>query len=51
MHIQAMKEILHQAGITKSVNLVDTECLFVLEPEAASAFVKENGNTDGVSKY
>lgn len=40
--IQVMKTALFRAGIIRSVNASEDDCMFALEPEAASVFAKKD---------
>jgi molecular chaperone DnaK (HSP70) len=46
--IQAMKTALFMAKIITSVNAPDNDCMFVLEPEAASVCAKNDQQSNGV---
>jgi len=46
--VQAMRDALSIAKIISGINAGEEECMFVLEPEAASAFIKMSADTMGL---
>jgi len=51
LSLDTMKQALVKAGIIQNENVGEEDCMFVLEPEAASAFCKEKALSIGLKEF